>query len=472
MTSESLTSGGAEPIAERGSPETVLSGPAGTGFVSPVPWRVHSPRGAGAVRCLLPDIGVGHVVGRDDELTWLVLPVGTEDTETRWESTGVSLDVRFEDGTWLSETAASDQYGGAIDSDAQKSSRRLWPEQWNLRRVSLERFAGRSIDRVVVEILGSALADATAYIDGVDIAPRPRSGGDPLEDIVTTRGTHSTDAFSRGNTAPLVSLPHGGVFGLPMTDASAADWPYQYAPRADAPVSAEGARLPTLQAFATSHISSPWMRNHGVFQLMPSTSATPDAERETRSLPFRRQDEEAGPHSYRVRFVDGLEVELTAAEFAISLRMRYPNRSGSIIFDHLEPVTAVAETRDGEVWTMDAALAPHGDKPGSFVHVRVTGVVEVAVRFDAGRLTGHVVVRADDGPVDAVIGQSSVDAAHARENALRAGGFDAMRSDAMRQWRAVLALVEIDGASDEARVVAIRSLQNDALSDAIRRAPA
>ncbi|WP_372983765.1 GH92 family glycosyl hydrolase [Microbacterium sp.] len=453
---QSATTGTVERAADRASPDTVLTAPAGTGFVSRVPWRVHSARGEGPVRRRLLDVATGHIVGRDDELSWMVLPAGTEDTETRWESTGVALDLRFEDGTWLSATGASDQYGCALDADAQKSSQRLWPEQWNLRRVSLAAHAGKRIDRVVVEILGSVLVDATAFIDGVEITPRRRTDGDPLADVVTTRGTHSTDAFSRGNTAPLVSLPHGGVFGLPMTDASAADWPYQYAPSVDAMVSADGARLPALQAFATSHISSPWMQDHGVFQLMPSSSTTPVIDREARSLSFRRPDEEAGPHRYRVRFLGGLEAELTAGDFAVGLRVHYPERAGSIIFDHLETITSVTEARDGEVWTMDAALAPHGDKPGSFIHVRVTGVIEAAVRFDAGRLTGHVAVRAEDAPVDAVVGQSSIDAAHARENALRSGGFDAMQMEAERQWRTALALIEIDGAAAH-QLVSLRS---------------
>lgn len=436
--------------ADRGAPAFVLTGADGTGFSVSDPWRIDSARGEDRAVRRLPGVLAGTIVRPDDELSWIVLPVGTEDIATRFEATAVAVDVLFDDGRWLSETGLADQYGGGSGAREQGEARRLWPDQWNLRRVDVGSLAGKRVVETVAVLRGSQLRAVTAHVDGVRLSQH-RSPAASLEQVDTRRGTHSSHVFSRGNTAPLVGLPHGGVFGLPMTDASAVDWAYTYA--------ASGAeRRPALQAFATSHISSPWMKDYGVFQLMPSALRCPDTARASRALTFDRSREDAGAHRYRVEFDGGIIAELTASDFAVALRTTFPGDDGSIVLDHAGLLSDVSIQRDGDVWMLDAALESEGEKPRAFVHVHIADVVATDVRVEAGRLSGFVTVRAGRGPVDAIVGHSSVDVAHARANALRPGGFDAMLAEAARRWQDALDMIVLDGATQDQRVSVMSGL--------------
>ncbi|GGD86152.1 alpha-1,2-mannosidase [Microbacterium murale] len=428
----------------------MLTGADGTGFSDCEPWRIDAARGEDRVVRRLPGVLAGSIVSPGDELAWIVLPVGTEDTETRFEATAVAVDVLFDDGRWLSETGLADQYGGGSGAREQGEARRLWPDQWNLRRISIDSLAGKRVVETVAVLRGSQHRAVTAYVDGVSLSQH-RSSAESLQQVDTRRGTHSSPAFSRGNTAPLVGLPHGGVFGLPMTDASAVDWAYTYA--------ASGVdRRPALQAFATSHISSPWMKDYGVFQLMPSALRRPDTGREARALTFDRFREDAGAHRYRVEFDGGIVAELTASDFAVALRTTFPGDDGSIVLDHAGVLSDVDIQQDGDVWMLDAALESEGEKPRTFVHVRIADVATTDVRVEAGRLNGFVTVHAGRVPVDAIVGHSSVDVAHARANALHPGGFDAMLEESARRWQEALDMIVLDGATQDQRVSVMSGL--------------
>ncbi|MBM2618589.1 GH92 family glycosyl hydrolase [Actinoplanes sp. LDG1-06] len=400
-----------------------------------------APRDAARVEHTLSGTPVGQTIGPGDELSWLVRPEGTEDVATRWDATAVTVDVRLDDGSRLSGLGLHDQYGGGLSPEAQRDERRLWPDQWNLRRVAIgEVAAGRRIEQVQVVLLGSAQRAVTVQVDSVRLTPRTRRD-DVLDQVLTTRGTNSTRAFSRGNTAPLVGVPHGSVFGLPMTDAAAVDWPYTYAST-------------SLAAFATSHISSPWMRDYGQFQLMPSASADPDPTREGRALAFDRADESAGPHRYAVRLAGGIEAELTAGDAAIALRV---TGAASLILDHSGQLAAAHESAEGATWTLDVTFAAVGEKPENHVHVRVPAAGRSSVRLHEGRLTGHVGV-AGPGPVEAIVGYSAISPEQARSNAVAGGGFDRMLADAERRWREVVGTVELEGATEDQRVSVMSGL--------------
>lgn len=383
---------------------------------------------------------VGHVVRPGDELRWLAHPEGTDDVETRWDATAFALDLQFEDGTWLSRTGAVDQYGTRVDPGAQEAARQLWVDQWNLRRVALDSVAGRRITRVVAR-----LSSGTVHVDGVEVAaatPRPASAVDLVD---TRRGTNSSHGFSRGNTAPLVGLPNGGVFGLPMTDASSNRWPYVF--HHDHPVT--GLR-PSLEAFATSHIASPWMGDHGVVQVMPSPTEWPPTDRHERALDFDRAAEVATAHRYAVGFDCGIGAELTSTAFALSLRLTYPTGRGSVVLDHLGTVESFEVRQAGEVVTVDLVLRDEGQPFAYHAHVRVPHAVTPHVALEDGRLTGHVVVApAPEGACDVVVALSTVGPEQARHNAATVESHEAALAASRDAWAGVHDLVHVEGASDD-----------------------
>ena len=390
-------------------------------------------------RCLRVDAGpeVGEIalpglegrgIAPGDRLVCDVFPVA--DPGDRYAATSLAVDVELDDGSTLSGLGARDQYGTPWEPAAQARAKRLWVDQWNRRTVDLSALAGRRVVGIRLR-LGAApgVPSRTVFVAPPSIEPAPPRPDDLLGWVDTRRGTHSSDRFSRGNTAPIVTLPHGGVFGLPMTDASAGNWPYRY-----------HVDRPRIEAFATSHIPSPWIGDRGVFQLMPSPDRRPATDRRRRARAFDRSSEHAGPHEYRVE-LEGVSVLMTAARHAIGVRMRAHGDRLSVIVDHLgEAVSASWAERDGAL-RLDVRLRDGGDRPDHDVHAVFPDVAEHDLRLARGRLSG--VIRFARPAADVVVGVSTIDAEQAAANARAAGGVDDMRTAAADAWRGALSRVEI-----------------------------
>jgi len=71
-------------------------------------------------------------VSEHTTLSWKVLPeiVGDDPIQSTLVSTGVSLDILFDDGTRLSELPACDHHGALLGAAAQARSNTLYPQQW------------------------------------------------------------------------------------------------------------------------------------------------------------------------------------------------------------------------------------------------------------------------------------------------------------------------------------------------------
>ncbi|TWX36314.1 glycoside hydrolase family 92 protein [Frigoribacterium sp. ACAM 257] len=435
-----------------GGPSAPVAARPGVGATSLEAWRLDVDAGAGLVRADLP-VATGHPVDVLDQLSWQVCPVGADAPfDSLWDATAVALDVQFDDGGWLTDLPeAVDQYGGRLGPDDQAAAERLWVDQWNLRTVDLGPCAGRRVQRVVVTARASAARDLVVFVDDVGIAPRPVEPATPLDHVRTTRGTQSSGRFSRGNTAPHVSVPHGGVLGLPTTDATKSDWPYSWHEHNRA-----SDNRPTLQAFATSHLPSPWMGDRGVFQVMPSPSAQPDVSPTGRALGFDHADEVDWPHLYRVRLDGGVDAALTAGDFALGMRFSFAGPTSSVVLDHHGTVADVSLVREGDDLVVDLVLDDRPETPPHFVHLRVGPATHDDPRehltVRSGRLRGWVVVDASSGPVDVLLGISTVGRDEARVNLAAAGGFDEMGAEAERRWAEALDTVEVRGATLDQRV--------------------
>jgi predicted alpha-1,2-mannosidase len=422
---------------------------AGVGFSSMRPFTVELARGADVVEFEVPapDV-VGHRVAPGEVLRYVFFPLSTGDPADEsafYAATACALDLVFEDGSRLRDRAPLDQHGTAVLPDAQCAARTLYVDQWNARTIGLDAAAGREVARVVLAVRAHPRVALRGFLDDVGISEAPARPDRPLGWVRTTRGTHSGFRFSRGNTAPLVAVPHGGVFGLPMTDAAAADWPYSYHAH-----NRPSDNRPAIQAFATSHLPSPWVGDRGVFQLMPSALEAPDCDRGARALAFDHADEEAGPHLYRVRLAGGILAELTAGEFALGFRFTLPAARGSLILDHLGAVTEVHTRHEHGALLLEARLIDRADTPAHFLHLRVPGVVRDATTLVGQRLGGYLVL--DAGPsrvVRPTIGISTIGFAEARANLHDAGGFDDMLATATRRWTAKLATVQVSGGTDD-----------------------
>jgi predicted alpha-1,2-mannosidase len=439
-------------------PNTAVAARNGVGFVSHEATPVEQTDPGETVQ-VLPG-SAGREVGPADVLTWVwfperSLPEGqtepaVSDLDGFWAATAFALDIVFTDGTRLSEGGARDQYGDAVTPEAQDDARKQWVDQWNRRTVDLSAHVGRVVDRLEAR-LGRADRPAPVtgpdrpvrgWVDDVRIEPvDPATGAlpadaRPLDHVRTTRGTHSSGTFSRGNNAPLVGLPHGGVFGLPMTNAADNRWPYAYQEH-----NRPSDNRPAIQAFATSHLPSPWMADRGVFQVMPSPLADPDVDRTARALGFDHVDELDGPHRYRVALDAGVTAEMTAGEFALAWRFTGVR---SIVLDHHGVLRSSTVRLEDGTAVVDALLDDRAETPPHHVHLRITNALAEHTTFVDGLLRGRVEV---SGDTDVLLGISTVSAEDAAANLDAAGDFDAMRRHAEDRWTAELDTLQVEGAT-------------------------
>ncbi|NRQ37626.1 glycoside hydrolase family 92 protein [Nonomuraea sp. NN258] len=400
------------------------------------------------------------------ELSYLVFPEFTA-ADPRYPSTYVSVDLAFADGTYLSELEAVDQHGVRLTPRAQGESKTLYADQWNFKLARIGEVAGgKRISRVLVSFDSPAgMAGFRGWVDDIKIATarrRPDEGGaGPSQYVVTTRGTHSTGGFSRGNTFPATAVPHGFNFWTPMTDAGSISWLYEYHRGNNA------ANLPEIQAFTAGHAPSPWMGDRQTFQFMPSAAeGVPDPSRTARALAFRHEREMAAPHLYAVTFENGLTTEIAPADHAALARFTFPGSAAKLIFDNVSD---------------DGGLTIDGDVVTGYSDVR-SGLSTGATRmfyyavFDrpvtgGGRLTGQgrdnvlgflAFDAGESRTVTMRIASSLISVAQAKRNLeLEISAADTLETvgeRARRAWDAKLGVIEVEGASRDQLVTLYSNL--------------
>jgi len=442
-----VSAGDAVQVAIGNGPEQPYAARKGMGYSGTRALRYRGDA-AGRVRLFPVDIGVD----KDTALSWLVLPeIVAGDTAS---STGVSLDLVFDDGRRLSEIGARDQHGAPVGAAGQAASKTLYPQQWARKQVRLgdvPALQGRRITAIELELAPTA-AGARGWIDDIAIAATARTAVErPSDRVLTTRGTQSNGAFSRGNNIPATAMPHGFNFWVPVTDAGTLGWLYRWNEHNGAD------NRPRLQALSISHQPSPWMGDRQTFQVMPSaTRGVPEADRTRRALSFSHDHELARPHAYRVDFDNGIRAEIAPSERAAIFRFRFP-RGGdaNLLFDNVDErgglaLDAATQTLHGYT---DTRSGLSNGATRMFVYARFDRPWTGSGAIRTGRPTGYVkFAPGGDGEVTMRIATSLISVEQARRNLeLEIGddGFDAVRERAQAAWDALLGRVKVEGASDD-----------------------
>jgi predicted alpha-1,2-mannosidase len=392
---------------------------------------------------------------RESELSYLIFPEFTAG-DPRYPSTYASVDLAFDDGTYLSDLNAVDQQNVALNPRAQGESRTLYADQWNHKVSQIGRVAaGKRIKRILIGYDnpgGPGLFNG--WVDDIRVAGKPghNTSPRPSDHVLTTRGTNASWDFSRGNNIPATAVPHGFNFWTPVTDAGSGSWLYMYA-RAN-----NAANLPTLQAFAASHEPSPWMGDRQTFQVMPSTGL--NADRQARSLAFRHDNETARPHYYGVTFENGLRTEIAPTDHAAAFRFTFPGTDANLIFDNvnnnggltIDPaagtVTGYSDVKSGlstgatrlyVYATFDRPITASGKLAGGG-GPDVTGYATFADVKPGGSLTMRIAT-------------SLLGVDQARRNLTQeiapTDTFDTVKNRAQAEWDRQLRVIEVQGANED-----------------------
>ncbi len=448
----------------------------GVGFTSPAALAYRGKAsGVADVTRYFPDIANLRIAARQ-ELRYAVFPEwrDSQDVLHGFAADAVALDLLFSDGTRLSALHAVDQHGIALDPLTQHRGCALHPDQWNLVRVNLDRAIGRTVACVELRYVHTAPGTGIVqgWLDTVSIRetrPVPRR---PVERVRTRQGSMSSPRVSRGNTVPAVVLPNAFVTGIPVTNADSYGWPYSW--HADN----RDDNRPAIQAFATSHLPSPWMGDRGAFQIMPvPTEGVPPDAPEDRALGFEHEAESAHPHCYRVHLDGGIDAELTAAEHTVLARFRFPigTTHATIVFDQIEGRGGLrlprpdAGRKDAVVTAYsDDALDGHGDRdptPRAFLYAQLNRpAVAVGALAPKGRdacgekekersARGWVrVALAADREVVVRLATSFIGVEQAAANLVSDGAdasFETVCERAAAAWDDWIDRVRVDGASAE-----------------------
>ncbi len=394
-------------------------------------------------------------VGDDTELSYRIFP-NLAGADLRYPSTYAAVDLAFTDGTYLSELGATDQNGFDASPRGQGESKSLYANQWNHRAVSLGEVArGKTVDRILVGY-DSPHGDAEfgGFIDDITLADaEPVTAERPSDWVVTTRGTNSNGAFSRGNNIPAAAVPHGFNFWTPVTDAGSLSFLYGYAHNNDAQ------NRTRIQALSLSHETSPWMGDRQTFQVMPSaTPGVPTADRNARSLPFSHDNEVASPHYYGVTFDNGLKAEIAPTDHAAIMRFTFPGDDASLLFDNYDnsggltidratgTISGYTDTRSGlsvgagrmfVYGVLDAPVTAAG-QPSPNPRPNVGRYV----RLDAG----------EDRTVELRLATSMISLDQARKNLeleVAGASFEQVEERAQAAWDDVLDVIEVEGATPQ-----------------------
>ncbi|HEV7897477.1 MAG TPA: GH92 family glycosyl hydrolase, partial [Planosporangium sp.] len=417
----------------------------------------HTVTGRGYAYDKVFDVDVA--VTRESELSYLIFPELTAG-DPRYPSTYASVDLAFDDGTYLSDLDASDQQSVALNPRAQGESRTLYADQWNHKVAQIGRVAaGKRVKRILVGYdnpAGPALFNG--WVDDIRIAGKPvhNTSARPSEHVLTTRGTNASGGFSRGNNIPATALPHGFNFWVPETNAGTTSWLYEYARTNN------DANLPTLQAFAASHEPSPWMGDRQTFQVMPqgAPSSALNADRQARALAFRHDNEIARPHYYGVTFENGLRTEIAPTDHAAVFRFTFPGTDANLIFDNVNNSGGLTIDQAAGVVTgySDVKSGLSTGATRLFVYATFDRPITASGKLTGGGgpdVAGYAAF-GDVKPGGAVtmrIATSLLGVDQARRNLeqeiVPADTFDSVKNRAQAEWDRQLTVIEVQGANSD-----------------------
>lgn len=267
--------------------------------------------------------------------------------------------------------------------------------------------------------------------------------------VSTFQGTDSHRAFSKGNTLPLATWPHGMVGWTPQTDVG--NWLFDY-------------RSPTLQGIRATHQPSPWCGDYGNFLLLFGSSRTPPRSVIDGESYYPKSETTAQPDYFRTRLVrHGLVLEIAPTPRGAALRLTFDRREAAWVTLLPAAGRILSVDRDrGLVLGVSTALAPGAAVPGEFGCFFAASCEPGFTASEVFAATGAppqpdaasegVALRLDPArPVTLRIATSFISAEQAALNLRReldTRSFDDVRAAAAAEWERQLGRIRIEGAAE------------------------
>ncbi|WP_240037276.1 GH92 family glycosyl hydrolase [Orlajensenia leifsoniae] len=412
----------------------------------------HSGDGAASVTNRLFDVEVP--VGERSRLSYMIFPDLTAN-DLQYPSTYSAVNLRFSDGTELSELSPTDVYGIDATALGQGAGKVLYPNQWNQVEIDLGTVAaGKTITAVQFSYDNPGGAEASAfggYVDDIAIVAEPATIDDSslTHFVDTRRGTNSSSAFSRGSNEAITSMPNGFNFLVPVTNAGATSREYSWQQ------DNTDANRTRFEGLGISHEPSPWMGDRNLFSVMPVAGAdAPNGNWHTRAATFSHDTETAQPDYYGVELDNGVTAEMTPTDHAALMKFTFTGAANSVVLDAPDNDGSFTIAADGSVtgWIENGAAGNTG-RTRMFVSGRFDATPTTTGTASGGRaLTKYATFdTSGDKSVELRFATSLLSLGQATKNLtleVGADSFDGIRESARSAWNDRLGVIAVEGASE------------------------
>ncbi len=399
-------------------------------------------------------------VTKNTRLSYVIFPglYNIHSYDYEYTSCRVVIDLKFTDGTYLSELMAKDQYGSLMTPEGQAEGECLWTAQWNYVESCIgDVAAGKTIERICVYFDMEDIEDASrfiTYFDDIKIEDKAEVEYEHLSDYINIlRGTNNDIAFSRGMCTPGVTLPGGFNFFTPVNNSDSPTLPYTYQQSGDGN---------PLDSISIIHAPNFWIGSYGSFQFMPNTSVdtangtsgvkSADITSKNREAGYSHINEKATAHLYSVLLnegsaADGVKIEVTPTSHGAYVRFTFPEDSDNVnvIFDSLWGAGMLNFSDDGKTFTAKTthgspAMYVYGEFDTAWASANAVASNQGIVSFAKG--TKVVTMKLATSFI------SSEQAKHNLDLEIGAGAtFDSTLANAQKEWDDLCGMFEIEGAS-------------------------
>ena len=350
----------------------------------------------------------------------------------------LAVDLKFDDGTYLSSTGLEDENGVRADPNSQGEGKAMLYAQENQILIQLGTLKGRTIEEIDIGYANSADLKA----DGGDfkgtlnsirienVAPLNYDKESLVDYAYILRGTNNFGGafFSRGLTGPMVAVPHGFNFWAPENNTGNTMFDY---------------KAGYISGFRCSHEPSIWVGDRSVWRFMPGVNTSANGR-----ASYDQENVTAKPYYFSVQFnqsasnpASGVRTELSPTDHGMIARITYPENAQTP-YINISDVSGLAFDTDTKSFSgykyRDSNQMPKMYIYGTFDQAfTVNGTSAV---FGEGTKT--VLMRA---------ATSFISAEQAKKNLeLELNGeFDTVKAAAKTLWNDKLSQFEIEGASEE-----------------------
>ena len=353
----------------------------------------------------------------------------------------LAVDLKFDDGTYLSDRGLEDENGVRADPNSQGEGKAMLYAQENQILIQLGALKGKTIEEIDIGYANSADLKA----DGGDfkgtlnsirienVAPLNYSKESLVDYAYILRGTNNFGGafFSRGLTGPMVAVPHGFNFWAPENDTGNTMFDYNAG---------------YIRGFRCSHEPSIWVGDRSVWRFMPGVNTSANG----RAI-YDQENVTAKPYYFSVQFnqsasnpASGVRTELSPTDHGMITRITYPENAQTP-YINISDVSGLAFDTAAKSFS-GYKNADSNQMPKMYIYGTFDQAFTVNdTRAVFGQGTKTVVMRAATSFISAEQAQKNF------EQEL-SGEFDAVKAAAKELWNDKLSQFEIEGASEEQRI--------------------